>query len=161
MTTREPTAPPANAQTNVVPLQQQPEPSPQRKVANFVQDHPMMTIAGGLAIGAIAAALIPRRNRKFIARHTSMWADAVTAASGAIAQQAIGQIEAAASGARSRAHSLAGRAEHMGHSTIDRMGQVGHSSLDKARSLIGSKVEPTFTDRVSAKAEKLRKRLHR
>lgn len=160
MTTNDPSTPPAETQTNVVPLPQ-PEPSPQRKVANFVHEHPIATIAGGLALGAVAAALIPRRNRKFIARKTSIWADAVAAASGAIAQQAISHIEAAASGARAQAHSLADHAEHAGHAALDRVERAGHSSLDKARSLLNAVPASTLSADVSAKARKLRERLHR
>ena len=172
MTTNEPSTPPANSQTNVVPLQQKPEPAPHQKVVNFVQDHPVITIAGGLALGAVAAALIPRRNRTFVAKRTSKLADAIAAASAVIAQQAIGQIETAASGVSAQAHSLAGRAEHLGHSlagraekashsAFGRVEKAGHSSIEKARSLLDSKSTRGFADRVSAKADKLRARLHR
>lgn len=152
---------PADTEDNIVALSQPEQQPVHRKVASFVQEHPIATIAGGLAIGAIAAALIPRRNRKFIARKTSSWADAVTAASGAIAQQAISHIEAATSGARSQAHSLSDRAGAAGHSALDRAERVGYSSLERARALIDRIPDAGISEKVTGGAEKLKRRLHR
>ena len=162
MSTNNPETPPAGTQNNVVPLQQQPEELPaHRKVTNFVQEHPIATIAGGLAIGVLAAALIPRRNRRYVADKTSAWAGAVSAASAAIAQQAISQIEAASSGARSQAHSLSDRAQRAGHAALDRAEKVGHSSLDRARAMLDRIPETGISEKVTGTTEKLKRRLHR
>ncbi len=168
MTTNEASTPPAEGadtaatRNNVVPLAQPEQQQPaHRKVTSFVQQHPIATIAGGLAIGAIAAALIPRRNRTYVAGKTSAWAGAVSAASAAIAQQAISQIEAAASGARSQSHSLSERAQRVGHSALDRAEQAGHSSLERARALLSRIPETGISEKVTDTTEKLKRRLHR
>lgn len=170
MTTNEANTPPAQSagvtdvaetQNNVVPVQQTHEQPTHRRVTSFVQEHPIATIAGGLALGAIAAALIPRRNRAAIGRKTSAWTDAVTAASGAIAQQAISHIEAAATGVRSQSSTLTDRAQRAGHSALDRAEQVGHSSLERARALLDRIPETGISEKVTDSAEKLKRRLHR
>lgn len=44
---------------------------PSHPVSAFVQKHPGIAIAGGVAIGILAAALIPRRNRALVTRKSS------------------------------------------------------------------------------------------
>jgi len=51
-----------------------------RPIARFVHDHPGMAIAGGIALGVLAAALLPKRNREFVVQKSSALADAVGAA---------------------------------------------------------------------------------
>lgn len=147
---------------NVVALPTAPKEKSYKKVANFVHEHPLMTVAGGLAVGALAAALLPKRNRAYIAKRTSLWADAVSAASVAIAQQALMRTEAAASQVRNHADALAGRAEHLGQVTIGGVEKFGEAASDKARSLLGrSRPEPTLAEKIVSAAGELRDRLHR
>jgi len=76
-----------------------------QQAAQFARQHPVITVAGGLAIGALAAALIPDRNRKYIARQSSQLAEAITATGAAIAQQAASQASSAGSTLRDQAAS--------------------------------------------------------
>ena len=130
------------AKTNVVALPQMDETvSPQnkavaasRKAANFVREHPVMTLAGGLALGAVAAALIPRRNRRYVARQGSLIADAIAAASASIAQQALTSLDTASSGVRRSSQAVASRVEH-----------AGEAAYGRARSLLGRKRAPSST----------------
>ncbi|MCX7865089.1 MAG: hypothetical protein N2423_08665, partial [Novosphingobium sp.] len=48
---------------------------PSHPVSAFVQKHPGIAIAGGVAIGILAAALIPRRNRALVTRKSSALAE--------------------------------------------------------------------------------------
>lgn len=148
--------------TNVVKL-----PAPQdepvlNKVTSFAREHPMMTVAGGLAIGAVAAALIPRRNRKIIAGRTSVWSDAVAAAATALAQQAVSHATSAGDAVRESAGSLAHRAGEIGTAARERMETIGDKSLARAQSLVGrADLEGLLTDTIAAKAGQIRRKLRR
>jgi len=81
----------------------------ERPIARFVHEHPAMVIAGGLAIGALAAALIPRRNREFVAEKSSGLADAVSAAGLMLFREAMDRADAAGEGIRGIAGRLGGQ----------------------------------------------------
>ena len=153
MSTGEETTPATTStgtQNNVVPLAYQPERLPAHKqAARFVREHPVATIAGGLAIGAVAAALIPRGNRRYVARQGSMLADAIAAASATIAHQALSSLDSASSTVRSGAHSLASRASDVGEAAAGRAERTGHALYGRAQSLLGRKPAPTFTERLA------------
>ena len=76
-----------------------------RPIARFVHDHPGMTIAGGIALGVLAAALIPRRNRKFVAEKSSALADAVSSTGLMLYREALERAEKAGTSL----HDMAGR----------------------------------------------------
>ena len=121
------------AKTNVVALPQMDEPvSAQTKAVAFVREHPVMTLAGGLAIGAVAAALIPRRNRRYVAKQGSMIADAIAAASASIAQQAVTSLDSASSGVRRGSQAVQASVEH-----------AGEAAYGRAKSLLGRKQSPS------------------
>ncbi|MCB2049599.1 MAG: hypothetical protein KDE32_15445 [Novosphingobium sp.] len=151
METGEPTEK-TEPQTNVVALPKSAEPvAAHQKAAAFVREHPVMTIAGGLAIGAVAAALIPRRNRAYVAKQGSLLADAIAAASATVAQQALCSLDTASTSVRKGANSIAARAEH-----------AGELAYGKAQSLLGRKpVAPTLGERIAATAGELAGRLRR
>ncbi|MBV1917905.1 MAG: hypothetical protein KUG65_07570 [Sphingomonadaceae bacterium] len=152
----------AGRENNVVRLPGQAEPPQPRKIADFVHEHPVMCIAGGLAVGAVAAALIPRRNREIVANRTSLWGKAVAAAGAAITQQALSQVNSATTSLRDSAESMATRAEHAGHATMDRMERVGETSLSKARVLLGrEQPEPPLGKKIAEKAVQFMTRPHR
>ncbi len=142
----------AQPQTNVVTLPQNDEAvPPHKRAAAFVKEHPVLTIAGGLAVGAVAAALIPRKNRRYVARQGSLIADAIAAASASVAQQALGSLETASSGVRKGAQAVASRAEHAGEAVIE-----------GARSIVGRKpVQPTLGERIAARAGEIAGRMRR
>jgi hypothetical protein len=153
---------PTAEETNVVSLPAPPKDRPHRKVARFVHEHPVMTIAGGLAAGALAAAFIPKRNRAYIAKRTSAWADAVSAATVALAQQALEKAEAASSQVRNQADALAGRAGDIGQAARDSVERIGGAAADKAQRLLGrTQPEPTLGERLVSRAGKIFGRLHR
>lgn len=152
----------AGPKSNVVPLQTAPKDPPHRKVAKFVQDHPVMTIAGGLAVGVLAAALIPKGNRAYIARRGSQWADAVGAATAALAQQALERAEAATSHVRNNADAFAERAGEIGHAAKGRIVRAGESATGKAQGLLGrARSQAESGDTMASRASRILKLLHR
>jgi hypothetical protein len=157
MTTDQPGDPSLTAatQTNVVPLPQKEEPAQaQNRAIAFVREHPVMTLAGGLAVGAVAAALIPRRNRRYVARQGSLIADAITAASATIAQQALSSLDTASAGVRKGAQAVASRAGDAGG--------AAQAAFDKAQALLGRRAAPpTLGERIAARAGEIADRLRR
>jgi hypothetical protein len=163
MTTGEDTGQRAAGQTNVVMLSPKPEPESARdKASAFVREHPALTIAGGLAVGAVAAALIPRRNRRYVARQGSMLAEVIAAAGASIAQQALASFDTASTTVRDGAQSLAHRAEHAGEVAFEKADRARHAAMDRAQALLGRKMpEPTLGERLAARAQAIAGRLRR
>lgn len=150
------------ATNNVVALPPRNEEPAHKRVARFVQDHPVATVAGGLAIGALAAAFIPRRNRRYIAEKSSVWAEAVAAASAALAQQAMAKADAASDSVRHGASAFADRAEGLGHAAIGRAERLGGKASGTAHRLMARvHPEPTFGEKVAAQAGRLKGRMGR
>ncbi len=137
---------------NVVVLPARDDDAATHPAVQFAKDHPVMTVAGGLAVGALAAALIPRRNREYVTRKSSAFADAVTTAGAALLAQAMEHAEAAGSGVRNQAGALA-----------DRASQLGGAASDKVHSLL-ARPEPepeSLAERIVTKAGEIRERIHR
>jgi len=77
-----------------------------RPISQFVHDHPAMTIAGGIALGVLAAALVPKRSRTFVTEKSSALADAVSAAGLALYRETLERAESAGDGIRDMAERL-------------------------------------------------------
>lgn len=106
---------PADTGTDIVQLPTASAPPAKENAAlDFVKQHPVLTVASGLAVGALAAALIPRRNRVYVTRRSSAFADAIGTASLALATQALQKAEAARGDIRDRAGALADHAGKIG-----------------------------------------------
>jgi outer membrane lipoprotein SlyB len=118
-------------ETAVVPAEPEEQEHP---VTQFVKDHPVLTIAGGLAIGVVAAALFPKGNRRFVAEKTSALAGALSAASVALYREA------------------AERAEAAGESVRDMAGSASRNVRDMAGQIIPGK-KTTVIDEAKHKAE--------
>ena len=101
-----------------------------RPIARFVHQHPGMAIAAGVALGVLAAALIPRRNRKFVAEKSSALADAVSAAGLTLYREALDRAGAAGDGIRD----IAGR---LGHAAESKAELAEGSAPDDGKSPLG------------------------
>ena len=104
----------------------------ERPIARFVHEHPAMVIAGGLAIGAVAAALIPRRNREFVSEKSSALADAVSAAGLMLYREAMDRADAAGESIRGIAGKLGGPGSQEG---VDSQGDAQPRRPDLAGAL--------------------------
>jgi len=117
-----------------------------RPALQFVKDHPVLTVAGGIVAGALAAALIPRRNREYVTRRSSVLANAVTTAGMALATQALEMADAAKTDARHRAGSFA-----------DQAGRLSSSAAAIAQDLISPpESRKSLSDKLKARAGKLK-----
>lgn len=147
--------------TNVVPMNTAPPEEPRKPIASFVKAHPILTIAGGLAVGAVAAALIPARNRRFVKRKAFDWADVVSTASIALAQQIADKAGDAGAAARHEADVLAGRAGKLGHAAMGRVERLADSAAGTAERLnpFHKPAPPTLAEKLVDKAVELKERL--
>lgn len=135
---------------NIVKLPATGEAGNENAAVRFVKDHPVLTVAGGLAAGILAAAFIPRRNREYVARRTSDFADAVTTASLAMATQALEKAEAARSEVSDRAGAV-----------VERASDLGERAVGRAQRLLPRSKPKTLGERLSVKAEEVLDRLQR
>ena len=101
-------------------------------IAQFVHDHPLITIAGGLAVGAAAASLIPRRNREKVTRTANNWKGAAGAAAMALIQQALEKAEETSDIVKQRAGNVGPHPEAMGEKTSARAGQASERIVETA-----------------------------
>lgn len=144
----------AAEKANVVNLPVKADATRTEQVSRFVKDHPVMVIAGGLALGALAAALLPRRNRAYVAKRSSAVADAVTAASLAIAKQVLDRAEHLGGDVRRQS-------ERVGRSTasgFERLADVAVDALGRFNPPPGAQ-PANLADHLAARAERLKDRL--
>ncbi|MDE8653629.1 hypothetical protein [Novosphingobium album (ex Liu et al. 2023)] len=121
--------------TNVVALPVRPEPRPSDKVVAFVKQHPVLTIAGGLAVGAAAAALLNRRGTRKLAVRAFELAELAGTAALMLGRESWDKAETAGSGARRQAGIIAGQAEKLGEAAAHRAERLGASAWEKAGAL--------------------------
>ena len=148
------------ARTDVVPVEMPSAPEPRRPIARFVKEHPVLTIAGGLAAGALVAALAPRRNRAVVRRKAVDWADIVSNAAVTLAQQALDRAESAGDTVRRKAEAAGERAGALGHSALHRAERLGHQAADLAAKAtpFQPRKPATLAERLSNEADRLKKK---
>ncbi|MCB2078865.1 MAG: hypothetical protein KDE55_14355 [Novosphingobium sp.] len=137
---------------NVVRLPATLKENPTGAVADFVRKHPVMVIAGGLAIGAIAASLLPKGTGRKIAKRAVDLAETATTAGLLFGQQMLETAESASEEIRGRSHGLAERAESIGEEALHKVQGIVAPAGDAA-SRAGRKI--------ADKAGELKSRLHR
>ncbi|SLJ87852.1 hypothetical protein [Novosphingobium mathurense] len=149
----------ATGANNVVPLTPaKADPSPREKVEGFVKKHPVITVAGGLALGVAASALLPRKaGRKLVGRAAKL-AEAAGAATvmfgrdtsekaqelGADARETAGKLASTAEMATSAtaasiekfALAAIAAASAFGRATAKKAGKVGEAAAEKGHELV-------------------------
>lgn len=115
------------------------EDAPQHRgkaVGDFVRDHPALVLAGGVAIGMLVSALIPKGTSRKIARRATGLAEAATAASVLLGKRVRDTAEATGSDLREHSGELAGRLEKLGGSAADRLGHLGSDAAARVEKLV-------------------------
>lgn len=100
---------------------------PSSKVAGFVRDHPALVVGGGLVAGALAAALLPKGNRK----RMSGLAQAATTAGIAYGRAAWERASETGHELRERGEDLAGRAGEHASRLGEAAASAGHRAIDQ------------------------------
>lgn len=121
---------------NVVELPEQAGPEPVRTVTDFVRDHPLLVVAGGIAIGAIAASLLPRGAGRRIAKHAISLAELAGTAGALLGTRVRETAESAGSTLRESGDAVTERLGRLGEGASDRLGQLGEAASARAGKLI-------------------------
>lgn len=148
------------ATTNIVALPKRAEPATaSEKAVSFVKSHPVLTVAGGLALGLAISALLPRRASGKLRQRALRLAEAGASAAFAFGQDALDKAEDGGAVARKKASIFAAQAEKLsekavakaerlgvaalgtanvwGHAAAERAERLGHVAADRAESLGG------------------------
>jgi hypothetical protein len=142
---------------NVVELPKQAASDPRNDVTAFVRDHPMLVVAGGVALGVVAAAMLPKGTTRRLARRAASLAEVAGAAGVLIGNRARDTAEAAGADLRERGEAVADRLEELGGTAAGRLGQFGGAASARIEKLIDP-VE-SAASRVAKKAAELRSRV--
>jgi ElaB/YqjD/DUF883 family membrane-anchored ribosome-binding protein len=122
--------------TNVVALPAKtPEQRPSDKAIAWVKKHPVLTIAGGIAVGAAVGALLPRRAGQRMANRAFELAEMAAATSMMFGREAADKAEEIGEGAKRKAGSLAHTAERLGDRAAHRVERAGSAALGTAGAL--------------------------
>ncbi|MFC0203377.1 hypothetical protein [Novosphingobium soli] len=127
---------PASNGTNIVALPAKTgEQRPSEKVIAFVKKHPVMTVAGGIAIGVAVSALLPRKaSRRLLGKAVDL-AEAAGAASAVFAHQAGDRAHDLGIDARKRASVFATKAEKVGDRALINLEKYGLAAVGAASAL--------------------------
>jgi hypothetical protein len=129
------------ASTNVVALPKAPEPvTPSEKALTFVKEHPMLTIAGGLAAGVLISALLPSRANRSLSKRALRIAEAGAAAALSFGQDTLDKAEEGGVFARKKAKVFAHQAEKMSDRAAARAEKIGTIAVERAEKLTGKAV---------------------
>ena len=122
--------------SNVMTLPAKAEDSrPSTKVVAFVKRHPLLIVAGGLAVGAAVSALLPRRTtRRWFGRAVDI-AQAAGASTVLFGREAGDKAQDFGHDAGKRAKLLSRRAEKASETAIDSLEKYGLAALAAASSL--------------------------
>ena len=135
-------------ESNVVKLPERKSEEPGKAVVDFVRDHPGIVVAGGVALGLVAGALLSRGSGRKLAKHALTLAEVAGTASLALGRQAAERAEDAGSELRRRSGELAdGLADRAGKlrapaeeaidSAVDGASDAAQRLLRKAVELAG------------------------
>lgn len=130
---------------------------------SFIREHPVLIIAGGIAVGALAAALIPRRSRTALGARASGLAEAATAAGIAIARQALERAGETGAELRRQGARAASRAEELGETARERAGRLSSAAADRAAHLVApaTRAASAAGSKVAEKAADIAARVRR
>jgi hypothetical protein len=122
--------------TNVVALPHCPEPTtPSEKALSFVKKHPVLTVAGGLAVGFAISALFPRKASRKLSSRAYRLAEAGAAAALSFGQDALDKAEDGGIVARKKASLFAGQAEKLTERAAARAEKLGGRAVSGAERL--------------------------
>jgi hypothetical protein len=119
--------------TNIVALPHRPEAvGPGEKALSFVKEHPVLTVAGGIAVGLVVSALLPRSFSRKFAKRAFKLAEAGATAALAFGQDTLDKAEDQSVVARKKANVLAGQAERLGEKAVAKAEKLGIAALGSA-----------------------------
>jgi len=142
---------------NVVELPRQEKPDTAAQVSAFVREHPLLVVAGGIALGAVAAALLPRGTGRKLVRRAANLAELAGTASAILGTQLREKAGEAGAGMREQGAAMAERLERLGTDATARVGKLSEAAGTRIEKLIDP-VE-SAASKVAKKAAELRSRV--
>jgi hypothetical protein len=131
----------SEATSNIVALPSRPEPvTATEKALGFVKEHPVLTIAGGLAAGLLISSLIPRRANRGLTKRALRIAEAGAAAALSFGQDTYDRAEDGGILARKKAKAFGKQAEKLGDRAAARAEKLASSAAARAEKLSGKAV---------------------
>jgi len=127
------------------------------QVGAFVRDHPLLVVAGGIALGAVAAAMLPRGTGRKLVRRAASLAEIAGTASAILGTQLRDKAEAAGAGLREQGGVVSDRLGKLGEDASARLGQFSEAAGERLERLIDP-VE-NAANKVAKKAAELRSRV--
>jgi hypothetical protein len=125
---------------NVISLPERREKDGGTPVSDFVRDHPGLVVAGGVALGLIAGAMLSRGSGRKLARHALTLAEMAGTAGLAFGKDALVRAEQAGGELRKQGEALAekaGKLAEPGEEAMDNAGEAAQRLLRKAVELAG------------------------
>lgn len=107
-----------------------------RTITEFVREHPVLVVAGGLAAGLLAGALLHGGTRRRLLRGGAALAEAAAAGGMALTRQALELAESTRSDLRQRGEAISERAERFGGAASERIERIGGSARERVRSIV-------------------------
>jgi uncharacterized membrane protein YebE (DUF533 family) len=146
-----------NSSSNIVSLPQKSSRSDRPSVTDFVREHPLLVVAGGIAIGAVAAALLPRGTARKLAKNAVHLAEVAGTAGALLGTRVRDTAETAGAGLREQGGAVAERLEKLGGVAAERFEKVS----DAAGSRLEHLLDPVdgVAAKVAKKASDLRSRI--
>lgn len=128
-------------ESNVVTLPERKDEDTGKAVVDFVRDHPGIVVAGGLALGLVAGAMLaPRGTGRKLARRALSLAEVAGTASLALGRQARDRAEDAGESLRRQGEAIAAKAGKLAEpaeEAADNAGDAAQRLLRKAIELAG------------------------
>lgn len=130
-----------------------------KDVSDFVKEHPLLVVAGGIALGAVAAALLPRGTGRRLAKRAISLAEVAGTAGALFGSRVRDKAEETGASLREQGGLVAGRLEKLGETASERIGKLGGKAGARVEKLIDP-VE-SVAAKVVKKASELRSRARR
>lgn len=134
-----------------------------RGVSQFVRDHPVLAVAGGITAGLLAGALLHKGTRRKLSRGGARFAEIAAVQSVALARQALELANATGAELRERGEAVASRAERLGEAATDRIEHIGETTRDRVRTIVtpAEQAAARASRKVTEKAAEFRARMAR
>lgn len=121
-----------------------------KDVGDFVKEHPLLIVAGGIALGAIAASLLPRGTGRRLAKQAISLAEVAGTAGALLGSRVRDKAEETGASLREQSHVVADKLDKLGESASDGLGKLSERA--------SAGVESVATT-VAKKASELRSRM--
>jgi hypothetical protein len=151
------------ASGNVVELPQRVADETSDGAIGFIREHPLLTVAGGIALGAVAASLVPKGTSRKLARRAIGLAEVAGSLGALLGTRVREHAGSARAELREQSGAMADRFEKLSESASERLSERLGGLSDVAGSRMEKLHDPieSAAGKVAKKASELRSRARR